>query len=97
MSLNCNRCYICDQPIKNLSIRHFESKNCIRKYRQAKKDAQQYEGAFGVYEDLTWYIILFINYYGIDAKVRTKDFNANYRLMMEWIQFSQCEQTKMLQ
>lgn len=85
--MNCNRCFICNQPIKQLTRRHFESKNCIKKLRQVKNHAMEYDGYFPVWQDLILYLFLFIKYYGIDAKVKTTEFNKRYKLMMETLDF----------
>tara|TARA_R110002153_G_scaffold214923_1_gene367589 strand:- start:351 stop:623 length:273 start_codon:yes stop_codon:yes gene_type:complete len=85
--MNCNRCYICNSPIKKLSVKHFETDTCLKKLRQAKIDAQQYEGAWPVWEDAILYIVFFVNGYSQTERVCTKKYNAEYQCTMEYLDF----------
>lgn len=85
--MNCNRCYICNSPIKKISVKHFETQTCIKKLRQAKIDALQYEGAFAVWEDAIMYIVIFVNAYSFTERVSTKKYNTEYQTTMEYLEF----------
>ena len=85
--MNCNRCYVCNSPVKKISVKHFETKGCLKKLKQAKLDALEYEGAFHVWEDAILYIAIFVNVYSHTERVSTKKYNEEYQLSMEYLEF----------
>ena len=83
--MNCNRCFICDQPIKKVSMKHFHSQRCFHKL--SKLRCSEDDPAFGMWEDAIMYICFFVNYFNHDAKVKTIDFNRQYVCHMDWLHF----------
>ena len=85
LGMNVNRCFICDQPLKKLSMEHFHTKRCLSKLRKLR--CEDDDPAFGMWKDAILYICFFISSYNYKSRIKTIEFNQQYVLYMEFLHF----------
>ncbi len=85
--MNVNRCFICDQPLKKLSMEHFHTKRCLSKLKNLRCDED--DPAFGMWKDAIMYICFFVSHFKYHARVKTTDYNQQYVCHMDWLHFKE--------
>lgn len=83
--MSISRCFICDQPLKQISMTHFHTKGCLNKLK--KLTCEDDDPGFGMWKDAILYICFFVGNFDYHARVKMREFNQQYVCYMDWLHF----------